>query len=101
MESTFQKIKQPAPEINSNTTEQVNSQGKKFKIVPALNTGVIQAPKISSTPIRDMVEIKRKENPYKIYKIHTKKNTLEGTETAAGIGVILCSIASLVKLFKK
>ncbi len=97
----MQKIKQPAPELSSNASEITNTQEKKYKIIPAQNTGVIQAPKISSTPIRDMVEIKRNENPHIIYKIHTKKDTLKGIETTAGIGVILCGIASLVKLFKK
>lgn len=93
MDNTLSKIKQPQPSVN-------DSEKKEYKIIQGAKVGVVNAPKISKTPLRDMVEIKRQENPYTVYKLKDKNFGLKGIHTTAAIGVILCGIASLVKLIK-
>lgn len=91
MDNSVSKIKQPSPSVSD----------KKYKPIKGIDIGVIQAPKTSKTPLRDWVELKRQENPYTVYKIKSKKYDIKDIHLTAGIGVILCGIASLVKLFHK
>ena len=99
METGLQKIKQPEPSVASMQTTQY--QGKKYKVIPSAKTGVIQAPKTSSTPLLDWVEIKRKENPRMKYKVTFKNYNLKNIQTKASIAVFTCGLLSLIKLFKK
>ena len=100
MEIGFQKIKQPAPSVSSNTTA-VDSEGNKYKVIPATFNDVIQVPNMTSTPLGDWVEIKRKENPYMKYKIKDKTPTIKGFNTVLGLTVFICGVISCFKLFKK
>ncbi len=93
MDNTLSKIKQPQPSVSSDK--------KEYKVIQGAKVGVVEAPKISKTPVRDMVEIKRKERPYTVYKVKNKNYSLKSIHTTAAIGVILCGIASLVKLIHK
>ncbi len=93
MDNSLSKIKQPKPSVDS-------SQNIQYKLIQGAPVGIVSAPKISKTPLRDWVEIKRQENPHTIYKIYNKDNNLKSIHTTATIGVILCGIASLVNLIK-
>ena len=99
MESAINKIKQPAPSVGVSESKTVD--GKKCKIIPAAHTGVVSAPKISKTPLTDMIELKKEERPYTVYKIKNKKYRIKGFQTTASLGVVTCAIISLVKLFGK
>ena len=97
MDNSIQKIKQPAPSISSSN---IQDENKKYKIIRNANIGVIQMPKTSNTPLTDWVEIKRQENPRLKYKVTFKQNKLPKFDTIAGLGVIVCAIVSVIKLFK-
>jgi len=102
METFFSKIKQPAPNISENTKENIDIQGKKYKIVQNNpHIGVIQVPKTTKTPLRDWIEIKRREQPYTVYKVKTKDYKVNNLQTFTGVSVIVCGVLSLLKLFKK
>lgn len=99
MDNAISKVKQPSPAISNELTG--ITQDAKYKIIPTGKIGVLKPSKITTTPIRDMIEIKRKENPYTKYKIHTKETSIKGFNTTASLAVIGCGILSLIKLFKK
>ena len=101
MDNSVSKIKQPAPSVSSLTAEAIDEQGNRYKVIKAQNVGVIKLPKITTTPLTDWVELKKKENPYTIYKPKYKNQSIMGFQTFASLSVIACSILSLIKLFKK
>lgn len=102
MDNVVSKIKQPEPSVSINNAQTLDVQGKKYKVVRNnANVGVLSAPKTSRTPLRDWIELKRKENPYTIYKVQYNKHDIKGIDTIAGIGVVICGVISLLKMLIK
>ncbi|MBQ8476353.1 hypothetical protein IJ531_04750 [bacterium] len=98
--TSLSKVKQPAPSV-AGITETTDAEGKKYKVTQGPHVGVIEVPKMSKTPLTDWIELKKEENPYTVYKIHNKEYKISGIHTTVGIGVVVCGIISLFKLFKK
>ncbi len=102
MESAISKIKQPEPSVLVNNSQYTDAEGKKYKVINYNpNIGVVNTPQLSRTPLRDWIELKRKENPYTVYKLTPKDNTPNTISSIGAIGIILCGIASAFKLLKK
>ena len=102
MESAVSKIKQPEPSVLTQNSKVTGADAKNYKVIQYNNNiGVVNTPKISRTPIRDMLEIKRRENPYTVYKLKFKEYIPEKISSIASAGIILCGIASLLKFIKK
>ena len=101
MNNAFSKIKQPTPNISSATVDAANSEGKKYKVIKPPNVGVIKIPKVSITPVTDWIEINRKEHPYRKYKSISKDKQNINLQNISALTVLICGLASCVKLFKK
>jgi hypothetical protein len=101
MTSELSKIKQPTPSVSTNNIQTTEIDGKKYKLIPATNSETVKPAYLSKTPLRDWVEINKKENPKVVYKEKPKKYKLPFIHTLASISIIGCGIASVVKLLKK
>lgn len=96
MENGVNLLKQPAPSVNGTTLK--TDSARKYNMP---KVGVIDAPNLSKTPIRDMVQLKKAENPYTIYKLKPKQNKYFNFYGLTSIGVALCGILTAIKMFKK
>ena len=95
MENSVNMLKQPAPSVKDETPVK---QQRKYNMP---NVGVVGAPSLSKTPIYDMVQLKKKENPHTVYKIKPKQNKYLNFYSLTSIAIAVCGIASGVKMFKK
>ena len=108
-----QQIKQPIPNIQTNSinqnsqnnetniTKENNNSKEKYKIIKPPHVGEIIVPKISKTPLCDTIELRKKETPKIKYKSNTKKTSLLSIHSMAFLTTITCSIIALTGLIKK
>ena len=94
METSVNLLKQPAPSVENNSKLQTRKYNRP-------QVGVVEAPNLSKTPVKDMVDLKKKENPYTIYKIKEKKNKYFNFYGLTSLGVAVLGVLSAVKLIKK
>ncbi len=100
------KIKQPEPSVGAEvkaeetSKEETSKPKKKKREIIRPNVGVVDAPKISTTPMRDTITLKKRENPHTVYKKtpKSKKNFHFQGVMSGVIGV--CGVASLISLIK-
>lgn len=96
-------IKQPAPNINvsDNQKKQVADTPIKREIKRP-NVGIIEPCNISTTPLADTIELRKKENPYTKYKLSKNNKYKSKFSTFTSIGIMGLSLSILLKgLFKK
>lgn len=89
-------LKQPEPKVVSNNQ---NAQQKRETKRPYV--GVVNVPNITKTPISDVLELKKQENPHIVYKLSEKPKGDLKFHGICSIGIIAGSLISLISLFKK
>ena len=95
MTANLNALKQPEPNIVSNNP----SETKRETARPYV--GVVDVPNISKTPIADVIELKKQEQPHTVYKLSEKPKGNLKLNTICSVGVILGSLISLISLVKK
>ena len=98
-------IKQPAPNIVSNSTNSKQETTKEETIKPKRiinrpNVGVVDVPTISKTPISDLLEIKKQENPRTVYRLNDNKEKPLNLYNIASIGIGASALYCLLNLSK-
>ena len=87
----------PAPNIAQDSkTEQTKQYSYNFPKV-----GVVNVPKISQTPISDVLALKKQENPKMRYKLNTKKAGIYFDNISSALIIILGLIAGVCEIKKR
>ena len=105
--ANLNKIKSPEPNLIS---KQEKEEPKRKIKRPSV--GVVNVPKISTTPLADTLALNKQENPHTIYKLTNKKNPFVNIHNISSIGIFACAgiitlplikkgISSAFKMFKK
>ena len=97
-------IKQPAPNIVSNSTNSKPETTKETiepkRIIIRPNVGVVDVPTISKTPISDLLEIKKQENPRTVYRLDDNKEKPPNLYNIASIVISASALYGLLNLSK-
>ncbi len=86
-------------EDDSNTQNSVQNAETEKKEERKYNrpyVGVVEVPRISTTPMADTVEIKKQENPYTVYKYIPKPKITGNFQKFASIGTFVLGVGALV-----
>lgn len=98
MDTSIGTVKQPAPIVGTQTEAQTP---KTKRTINRPTVGVVDVPKISSTPMKDELVRKERENPREIIKFKTKsKNNLHFQGAMSAI-IGACGLASLIGFIKR
>ena len=100
MDNSLSKIKQPPPSVSSGIVEKTDSNGKKYKVITAPDTGVVTPAKISQTPIRDWVDMKGKMFSDELNKQKKVRRQPFDFQKLATLTVLFSGAVSFIKLLK-
>ena len=91
---SLNKIKQPKPDISA-------ENGGLKRDIKNPYVGIISDINPTSTPVTDIIDIKKGENPRKKFAPQIKKPGLANFNNFATGGIITCGVLAVISLIKK
>lgn len=87
-------IRQPSPSIGG-------SEVPKERVFNLPKVGVVDVPKISKTPLSDVLILNKEQNPKMAYKLTPRPNKGFKLQTFFSLSIFGCAIGALFSLLRK
>jgi len=100
MDTAIGNIKQPAPNTGVQK-EAAPAASKPKRAINRPHVGVVDVPKISSTPMKDELVRKERENPREIIKFKPKSKSNLHFQGALSAIIGGCGLVSLLSLIRR